>query len=94
MDPPVEVDPQQHHGRRRHQHLGQVHQVPPEEGGYSWFSSTQSHVLKTFFSEGETEGEPFQRLREGAHNCFGFSRGVGVKLVYVDTFTVVRKSID
>ena len=31
LDPPVEVDPQQHHGRRRHQHLGQRHQLRPEE---------------------------------------------------------------
>ena len=43
-------------------------------------------MLKTFFSKGETEGESFQRLREGVHNCFGFSGGVGGKLVYVDTF--------
>ena len=40
-------------------------------------SGFENNVLKTFFSEGETEGEPFQRLREGVHNCFG---------VYVDTF--------
>ena len=30
--PPVEVDAQQHHGRRRHQHLGQGHQLRPEKG--------------------------------------------------------------
>ena len=32
LDPPVEVDPQQHHSWGRHQQLGHVYQVRPEEG--------------------------------------------------------------
>ena len=43
--PPVEVDAQQHHGRRRHQHLGQRHQLRPGEG--KLIPKPQTKYLKT-----------------------------------------------